>query len=388
MPSGASWPEQMRTLALGVAWSAIAAALASLWGLGVLRWLPQLDTFPRIAMLIASSSLVLPHSYLVLLAASLPLCFSQWRRPSRILSALIVASMLWQWGRSWVAWPAGPIRGDPTQSIQVATWNVARLGEFCGRSDCSVEEATAMACVGDVLAQHRPDMLALQEISLQRLRAFEETLGWHCRLPDGQVAWIDYAGNNVEYHGGVAVCVPQDGDWTLRSLQHPSLPPSWHYIFSEVHSSETGELLNFLSVHFKPPRLSEAHAWRVLSDGLEGLRRLGHALAETNVEQAAQASQLLSSAARFQDPTILAGDFNSTRDTTIHHGLRTQFTDSWEHGGWGYGASRVFAGIPLRIDYIYASTPHFSVKRSRRSSTGCSDHRAVFSTIRLSAPPD
>ena len=205
MPSGASWPEQMRTLALGVAWSAIAAALASLWGLGVLRWLPQLDTFPRIAMLIASSSLVLPHSYLVLLAASLPLCFSQWRRPSRILSALIVASMLWQWGRSWVAWPAGPIRVDPTQSIQVATWNVARLGEFCGRSDCSVEEATAMACVGDVLAQHRPDMLALQEISLQRLRAFEETLGWHCRLPDGQVAWIDYAGNNVEYHGGVAV---------------------------------------------------------------------------------------------------------------------------------------------------------------------------------------
>lgn len=384
MPSGTARPKQMRALVVGMAWSAITVALASLWVLTALRDVPQLSNAPRVAVLIASSSLVLPHSYLLLLIASLPLCFSQWRRAGRVLSALIVASMLWQWGRSWVAWPAGLLGGAPAaQHIRVATWNVARLGEFCGRSDCAAEESAAMACVGDVLAQQRPDMLALQEISLRRLNALEEALGWHCRLPDGQAAWIDYAGNKVEGHGGVAVCVPRDGDWTLQSLQHPSLPPSWHYIFSEVSSRETGALLNFLSVHFKPPRLNEEHAWRVLSDGLSGLRDLGRALAETNVEQAAQASQLLASAARFQDPTVLAGDFNSTRDTTIHHGLRTQFTDSWEHGGWGYGASRVFAGIPLRIDYIYTSAPHFSVERSRRSSRDCSDHRAVFSTISL-----
>jgi endonuclease/exonuclease/phosphatase family metal-dependent hydrolase len=371
------------SLARAALTTAHVVSLAALWAVTAARWIPPLRALHRIEVLLSSASLVLPHAYGALLLVSLPLCIGRGRkaRPSQVVTGLIVLSMVWLWGPGFVAWPARP--RDDAISAQVLTWNVARLGEFCGRGECEEEEAEALRCVGEVLATHKPDIVALQEISLRRLEALEEALSWRCQLPGGQPAWSDYEGRGIAEHGGVAVCVPREGRWRLHSLQRPTLPPGWHYVFTEAEHIDSGALLNFLSVHFKPVRLGEEEARRLLTGELEGLRQAARSVGRATVEQEGQASQLLETTARFNDPTVIAGDFNSTRDARIHHGLREQFIDTWERGGWGQGASRVFAGVPLRIDFIYASAGHFGVLGAKQDGAGCSDHRPVISTLQL-----
>ena len=374
-------PHRRGTLVLGMVWLLAGLVFGLLWLIAATQYLP-LDVRPQsMQTLLTGASLLLPHGFLLLLAGCLLLCFGSWKQSFRLLSALVALSIMALWGSSWVKRPM--LGGNANTRIRVMTWNVARLGEYCGSGDCSAEEAAAMECMGQTLDHHQPDLLALQEISLDRLEEIERSLGLRCRLSDKRPAWIDYEGRHISEHGGVAVCVPPDGSWTLQSLQNPSLPPDWYYIFTEVKHSHTGDVLNFLSVHFKPTHIDEEQVRQLFRGELSALPEASHAIAQTATEQSEQANRLLSTTAHFDDPTILAGDFNSTRDARIHHGLRTQFLDTWERGGWGYGASRVFAGIPLRIDYIYASTTHFRVQNARRDLSDCSDHHAVISTLRL-----
>lgn len=362
-----------RTTLLGwLVWLPLALGLAGLWLASALSVRAEPLPWHRAEAVLSVLSLVLPHLWLALLVVCVPLYFSPWRQ-FRVLLVLAAASMAWMWGRSWAGWPQRGAEGAP--EIRVATWNVARLGEFCGRATCPTEEAEAMRCVGEALEAHRPDLLALQEVSLRRLKALEQALSWECRLSSGQPAWTDYEGQGIEKHGGLAVCIPRGGDWRLRSVKHPGLPPSWHYVFTEAQHAD-GTLINFLSVHFKPVSLQQP------GDLLADVRGTVRAVARANMAQQKQASQLLETTERFNDPTILAGDFNSTRDTRTHHGLRKAFVDTFAQAGWGYGTSRTFV-LPLRIDFIYASQPHFAVRSARHTASGCSDHRLVLSTVQL-----
>ena len=51
--------------------------------------------------------------------------------------------------------------------------------------------------------------------------------------------------------------------------------------------------------------------------------------------QSDQAIALLHRMGRLKDPTLVAGDFNSTRDAALHVGLRRHLTDTWERAGLG-----------------------------------------------------
>jgi endonuclease/exonuclease/phosphatase family metal-dependent hydrolase len=100
----------------------------------------------------------------------------------------------------------------------------------------------------------------------------------------------------------------------------------------------------------------------------------------TQAEQVAAVRRLV---AGFQDPTVIAGDFNSTPDSAVHVNLRRQLGDAWQQAGHGHGATRHVDGwLPLRIDYVY-TTPELQAASAATvdchcdSELDCSDHQAV-----------
>jgi endonuclease/exonuclease/phosphatase (EEP) superfamily protein YafD len=100
-------------------------------------------------------------------------------------------------------------------------------------------------------------------------------------------------------------------------------------------------------------------------------------------DQGDQGVALMDRLGKLHDPTIIAGDFNSTRDTAIHAGLRKQLVDTWGRAGRGFGGTTMFLGwLPLRVDYVYV-TPDIAVHSARVVEADCSDHQGVVADLAL-----
>ena len=111
------------------------------------------------------------------------------------------------------------------------------------------------------------------------------------------------------------------------------------------------------------------------------LQNLHEAGVEVAKIQGAHAAALLERVGRFEDPTVVVGDFNSTRDMALHYLLREQLVDTYERGARGFGPTTYVGGwLPLRVDFIY-STPSIGVDGSQVQSRDCSDHRPVVSEL-------
>jgi endonuclease/exonuclease/phosphatase (EEP) superfamily protein YafD len=99
-----------------------------------------------------------------------------------------------------------------------------------------------------------------------------------------------------------------------------------------------------------------------------------------------QTAFLLGEVARLPEPTIIAGDFNSTRDTPFHARLRRTLVDALERGSQGFGATvDVLDWLGLRIDYVY-TPPSMDVVDAEIPPATCSDHRPIVT--RMHPPMD
>jgi endonuclease/exonuclease/phosphatase (EEP) superfamily protein YafD len=297
---------------------------------------------------------VLPYLYGIVLAV----VFAVWaavpdRRipPALLVVVLVVAAALW--GPSLAGW-GETAAGEP---VRVVTWNVRRL--WGGVDD----DDDARACVVDVLEGLAPDVLSLQEVSRRDIGFLQVSLDLEC-------VHTDYLGTGDPTVGGVAVCVRGDR-WRLHSGSGARFVPDkeWRYVFAEVAHED--RVFNVLAVHLQPYRLA--------AGGLEEA-------AGVSASQGDQSAELLRRVGRFKDPTLLAGDFNSTRDQALHVALRTPLTDAFEAGGRGFGPTIHLMGwLPIRIDYIYASDD-FAVQAAEVLSRDCSDHRPVVADLVLRDP--
>ena len=141
---------------------------------------------------------------------------------------------------------------------------------------------------------------------------------------------------------------------------------------------ETAPTINLLSVHLNPYRMQQGNAANRLAQADDIARA-----------QVAQVSGLLNIVATFQDPTVVAGDFNSPRDSAVHVDMRSKMTDTWEQGAWGPGQTvSLLDWLPMRVDYIYTTKEHFSVVNSTIPDSTCSDHKPIVSTITLIGESD
>jgi endonuclease/exonuclease/phosphatase (EEP) superfamily protein YafD len=99
--------------------------------------------------------------------------------------------------------------------------------------------------------------------------------------------------------------------------------------------------------------------------------------------QSDEADALLRRVRAMRDPTLVAGDFNSVRDASVHGAMRSTMFDVYERGAWGPGGSvRALGVVPLRVDYVYASD-HFRVTDARIPEIDCADHRPIYARLRL-----
>ena len=126
-----------------------------------------------------------------------------------------------------------------------------------------------------------------------------------------------------------------------------------------------GAVFNLLAIHLQPYRLSVETSDRV------------------SAAQRAETEGLLDTVRTFRDPTVVAGDFNSVRDSALHHAMRERLTDAWEQAGLGPGWTvKALGRFPLRIDYVYVSDD-FAVRQAALPALSCSDHRPVRTELVL-----
>jgi len=286
-----------------------------------------------------------------LVAVGLAVLFAGWsvvpdRRLPPLLMALLLGAGLVRWGPPWSVRAQESV-GTP---VTVMSWNLRRLW---GGTD---DQGDPVACAVSAIEAAAPDALTLTEVSANDVHSLEDLAGLTC-------AHHPYKQSSDPDHGGLATCVRGE-DWTLLggAGQRFVDDEDWYYVFSEIQGP--GRILNLLAVHLSP------YAW---SASVEDAVR----------DQSDQAAALLLRVSRVVDPTVVAGDFNSTRDAALHTELRKHLRDAWELGGMGFGATiRYRSLVPLRIDYVYG-TEELAVQRTRVVDVGCSDHRPIVTEMVL-----
>jgi endonuclease/exonuclease/phosphatase family metal-dependent hydrolase len=348
-----------------VAWSAV-ALVPALWALTVTgrEW----SRPPAILVLVVA---FLPYLYATAIAA----LFAVWcalpdRRSVPAAAGLLLVSGFGLWG------PARGLSTARPAEFTMVSWNVRRL--WGGRDAIGREEEVAAAnrCVSDAILAQDPDVVALLEVTARDVSRLEVALGMKC-------AHSDYFGTGGG-RSGLATCVRNGA--RLRSTRPLRFVPDepWTYLLSEIERS--GRVFNLLAVHLYPYGLSTG-ALRKTSQEFDEAREsslvaIGRHGEATFRAQVHQSDALIRATETLHDPTLIAGDFNSTPDSALHHALRRTLRDSWSAGN-GLGGTVDFLGwLPLRIDYIY-STDDFDVQKTQVLPVGCSDHRPVVTHLAL-----
>lgn len=310
---------------------------------------------------------LLPYLYAALAAWTFTVwCVVPDRRLPPIVLGLLLAAAAVVWGPSF---PARPQTAEGP-ALRVMSWNVQRLW-------ADVDDARG--CVLDELRRVDPDVLTLLEISKKGVADLEQELGLDC-------VHADYFGTGSEQRGGLAVCVDDARLGVSGGGQRFVDGDDWRYVSAEVTGA--GRPFNVLAVHLQPywpltgarMRDSVSELAHGEAQPLLAVSREGTAVVE---RQGAQSAALLDRMARFSDPTLVAGDFNSTRDSSLHTALRQRLVDTFAQGGQGAGNTvRALGWLPLRVDYVYG-TRDFAVRASEVGTDACSDHRPVISSLIL-----
>ena len=322
---------------------------------------------------------------LALLSPSLKFLFIFWgfssfllpvsHRPSVVSGAILATLLLLQfvtWRRAEQDRGAPPSPSAP--KLRLLSWNVGRLGESARHR--SVEIPRRVLCAKELLAARHFDALALQEISARRLTELQVQLALQCRQ-------VDYLGTGALDLGGLAICVPREGLWRLRRSQSLPLRGEWHALFGELYQGSY--VINLLSLHLPPPRLHGSQlqtAVQALAAGESSpLEAFFSEWSRATYAQLQETDALLERIAHFEDPTILAGDFNSAEGSLVHQRLRKSWLSSWRVAGRGLGATRWLGWLPLRIDHIYLSRSDLYPKKIETIESECSDHLPLSATI-------
>lgn len=347
-------------------WGALASVATSALALALLAvtWAGRELSAPPAALTAAVT--LLPYLYVTLAVW----CFTLWsivpdRRapPLWLAVSTVLAAALWG-----PAWASRPQVADGAE-IRMMSWNLRRL--WGGPDDDGDPLRCAITAIGDA----DPDVLTLLEVSRDDLDALEAALDMTC-------AHSPYIRSASPRKGGLAACARHRWSLVSGGPQRFVDDEDWYYVSTEVERG--GRVFNLLAVHLYPYAFAAKHLRRDLTqldpDDLSELSRDG---SQTVKAQSDQSAALLDRVARFRDPTVVAGDFNSTRDAALHVALRRSMTDAWERGGTGFGATiDLLDHLPLRIDYVYASDD-FAVADATVPDVGCSDHRPVVTRLVL-----
>lgn len=352
------WLGQLAAL---VAWVAVIAMI------GVAASGASLSA-PPAALAVAIA--LLPYLFATLFGMLAVLGLLYPARRSFPLLMIVVAgvSAFWWFPRTTQAAP--PADGTP---LRMATWNVRRL--WGGPAD----GGDAAACVVDVLKAEDVDVVTLLEVSAADIDALSSALGMSC-------VHHPYTSEGDRKAGGLAACARGEVKLLGGKGQRYVDEDDWFYVTAEASAS--GQRFNVVAAHLFPYRYVASTIERAIDGLVKGdatpMLKSGRAGELVAKSQSDHAAALLDRIDRFEDPTLIGGDFNSTRDSALHVSLRRRLTDAWPAGGSWYGPTVfLFDLLPLRVDYVY-ETPQFHTLGTWVPAVGCSDHRPVVTDVVLS----
>lgn len=290
--------------------------------------------------------------------------------PAALIALAALSAAIWgpRWGGD------GPVVEG--ESVRVMSWNLRRL--WGGPND----GGDAVKCAVQAISEAKPDVLTLLEVSANDVDKLEEL------IPGLSCVQHPYQEGGAPKTGGLAACTLGER-WRMKGGEGQRYvdDQDWYYVFSEVQRGE--DVFNVLAIHLSPYqyvakkiRTSVDNLSKGKADALADVTRQSEEIVKGQSDQSAA---LVARVEKFVDPTLLGGDFNSTRDSALHASLRQHLKDSWELGGFGFGGTvELFDYFPLRIDYIYASH-EFRVNQTSVLEMGCSDHRPVVTDLTLKA---
>jgi endonuclease/exonuclease/phosphatase (EEP) superfamily protein YafD len=265
--------------------------------------------------------------------------------------------------------------------ISVMTWNVERLGELQNKKQVSQNINTTI----HEIQQNNPEVIILQEVTHKQLNSIIAGL----KITNASYEWSDYYGTMKNYKSGIAVLINSNSEWRIRNKNVIKLPPQWKSIYVELENNKK-QHINVLGLHIAPPKITSSDiktiGKTIVKTPKKGLSKFKHKLRSYSRQlnlQTKQVNKILSIINNFKDPTIIAGDFNSSSDLPLHIKLRKDMQDVWLESGNGFGSTRYFGGvIPLRIDYIY-STVEFTSTSAEVLPAHFSDHNPVVANFYL-----
>jgi endonuclease/exonuclease/phosphatase family metal-dependent hydrolase len=252
---------------------------------------------------------------------------------------------VWDFNVPWRnLWPGG---GASVPTLRILTCNV-QFGDL------------KTHVLADLIREARPDIVFLQEFSLQDPRAVLNLEGWHVKV-EGEYCLasrypiIDFKSLKTSESGPRTIAVGAKVLWS-------------------------GKKVPVASVHLMSPR---AGLDAIISSHLRGLDAFRKVARVQSFESA-----LLRRWVEANPGALLAGDFNLTPEHPMYLRDWSDFTNAFSRSGWGLGHTMFTRHMGLRIDHVLCGPDWEPISCQVGPELG-SAHRPVIAALtRKQVPPD
>lgn len=244
-----------------------------------------------------------------------------------------------------------PVYANSGLPVRVLTWNMHYTADPYDEFHSFVAEL-------------KPDVIALQELSLRMTRRFGETL---------RETYPHQALHTGSHTGGLALL----SRYPVRVAPSPARPFICQCLV--VEADIEGRTATFIVVHIWRPSIQFE-----LQESFLGVQQFSYRY------QTPVFDQLLQQMETVDGPLVVLGDFNTTERQPNYRRLRTQLEDAFGQAGWGMGYTfpsnarlRGWRVPPLiRIDHILISRD-WQAKAAWTGGLPPSDHNYVAADLVL-----
>ena len=211
-----------------------------------------------------------------------------------------------------------------------------------------------------LLAEWRPDIVAIQECGGLLGDGASDAPGWHAHVDRGLCLLSRYPIRAAEG-------MDREHFAEVREAGLGGSSSAARYLLDAP-----GRPLRFANVHLETPR-----------KGLEGVRssldasRMG---ANTMLREM-ESRQVFRWVGPEEPSLVVAGDFNMPVESRIYRASWGELTNAFSAAGWGFGRTRDNGWIQVRIDHVLAGSG-WRVRRAWVGPDVGSDHRPVIADLR------
>jgi vancomycin resistance protein VanJ len=252
------------------------------------------------------------------------------RWPFAILPVLFVGTailldrrLLYPAGAALVV-AAGPLAGFNVPWDQLASESAG--GPRVRVLTCNAHYARVdSAALDRLVAEEKPDLVALQEWRTSNQAAFLTEPGWHVRPKAGLLLASRYPVSDLDVLGGEADGEP--GKAVRYDLDTP------------------GGRVTLVSLHLASPRGELRQVAEAAGARLEDIDR--------NSElRGRQSAAIVGKLEGLAGPLLIVGDFNTPPESVQFRGIWSPYRDAFADAGWGWGYTFFNRWTRVRIDHI------------------------------------